>query len=72
MNAALASMMAKARGTRYEPVEVFSNLNAIADRLLETFIRHNIKIATSFYSARKSVHDTITKVNGSHRRRWKT
>lgn len=45
-------------GAKY--IEVFTNLTVLTDEHLEVFKRHNVMIATSYYSAVDSVHRAIT------------
>lgn len=49
-------------------IEVYTNLIGITQRMWSLFTRHNVKIATSFYSAEPRVHDAITHLVGSHQR----
>jgi MoaA/NifB/PqqE/SkfB family radical SAM enzyme len=58
--------VAKKRGFSF--IEVFTNASHITDRLFETFVKHNVHVATSFYSAEVAVHEKITGVKGSFRR----
>jgi len=46
-------------------IEVYTNLLGISSRMWDIFIRHNVRIATSFYSTLPAVHDAITRVAGS-------
>jgi uncharacterized Fe-S cluster-containing radical SAM superfamily protein len=46
-------------------VEVYSNLTGITDRMWAIFQARGVKLATSFYSDRASVHDEITSTPGS-------
>jgi sulfatase maturation enzyme AslB (radical SAM superfamily) len=64
LNHDLPDLIARARERGYEIVEVYTNLTHLPDTLLECFRRHEVSVATSFYSARPDVHYAITKVRG--------
>jgi MoaA/NifB/PqqE/SkfB family radical SAM enzyme len=68
LNRGLPAMIAEARRLGYELVEVYTNLIALPEKLLEAMVEHRVAVATSFYSADSAEHDGITTVAGSHRR----
>jgi MoaA/NifB/PqqE/SkfB family radical SAM enzyme len=68
LNRGLPAMIKEARRLGYELVEVYTNLVALPEKLLEALVRHRVAVATSFYSADPAEHDRITTVPGSHRR----
>jgi MoaA/NifB/PqqE/SkfB family radical SAM enzyme len=68
LNRGLPAMIAEARRLDYELVEVYTNLIALPEKLLEAMVEHRVSVATSFYSANPAEHDAITTVAGSHRR----
>ncbi|HEY7415033.1 MAG TPA: radical SAM protein, partial [Ktedonobacteraceae bacterium] len=47
-------------------IEVFSNLVGITPRMWDLFERHNVRIATSFYSIAARIHESITHLPGSY------
>lgn len=47
-------------------VEIFTNGTLIDEEWAKYFKKHNVKIALSFYSKDKNVHDQITSVKGSY------
>ncbi|MFE5901116.1 radical SAM protein [Streptomyces sp. NPDC056488] len=49
-------------------IEVFSNLAHIRDELWDTFKRHGVKLATSYYSDSPEEHDGVTRLRGSHKK----
>ncbi|WP_394621674.1 radical SAM protein [Lentzea sp. JNUCC 0626] len=49
-------------------VEVFSNLVHIGPRLWESFSRPGVRLATSYYSATPTRHESVTRRRGSHAR----
>ena len=61
----LPEMISLCRELGYEFIEVFTNLISLPEKLLTSFIENNVAIATSFYSAKPSVHDQMTARNGS-------
>lgn len=49
-------------------IEVFTNSTMLSGSLLNFFQRQHVRVATSFYSYKKEVHDSITGVAGSYER----
>jgi MoaA/NifB/PqqE/SkfB family radical SAM enzyme len=47
-------------------IEVYSNLVSITQRMWDSFTHHNVRIATSFYSAEERIHNAITNLGGSY------
>ena len=47
-------------------IEIFSNLSLVNEDYIKLFKKYNVRIATSFYSTKPKVNDTITGVNGSY------
>lgn len=68
LNRGLPDLIATARALGFELVEVYTNLVALPERLLQTLVHHGVSVATSFYSACADEHDRITTVPGSFRR----
>jgi MoaA/NifB/PqqE/SkfB family radical SAM enzyme len=64
----LARMISYASALGYTFIEVFTNATVLSDRLFNTFVEHNVNIATSFYTDDPDIHDSITKRPGSFRR----
>lgn len=50
---------------RHFHIEVFSNLTLLTEPLADLLVRENVAVATSFYSYKNEVHDSITGVQGS-------
>jgi sulfatase maturation enzyme AslB (radical SAM superfamily) len=65
LNHDLPRFIHSSRQAGYTSVEVFTNLTYLPQALLESFREHDVSVATSFYSARREVHERITKVRGS-------
>jgi MoaA/NifB/PqqE/SkfB family radical SAM enzyme len=61
----LKAMIAFAVARRYRFIEVFTNATTIDDRLIGSFIKNDVHVATSFYSDQRAVHDSITHHPGS-------
>lgn len=57
---------AKAQGVPY--IEVFTNGVTVNDRWSEFFLMNEVRVATSFYAADKSVHEQITTKVGSYKK----
>jgi uncharacterized Fe-S cluster-containing radical SAM superfamily protein len=66
LNRHLPDFISHARSLEYEFVEVFTNLTRLSQPLLNCFVEHDVRVATSVYSHRPEVHDEITKKPGSH------
>lgn len=64
----LARMISYASVLGYTFIEVFTNATIFNDKLFNTFVEHNVRIATSFYTYVPEVHDSITKRPGSFHR----
>jgi len=62
----LPDLITYARNKGFEFIEVFTNATILSDRLLSCFVENNVSIATSFYSYKSEIHDSITKIPGSH------
>lgn len=67
-NPALPVMVERAFASGFEFIEIFTNLVSLPGHLLDLIAKHNINVATSFYSARAQVHDRITARVGSFER----
>lgn len=52
----------------FEIIEVYTNLTILSSYLLDAFISHGVRIATSFYSSDPFLHDRVTGVRGSFNR----
>lgn len=61
----LSRMISFASEHGFSFIEVFTNATILNEGLLETFVKHGVQIATSFYSDDPTVHDTITEHKGS-------
>lgn len=61
----LAGMIEFAYACGYTFIEVFTNATILTEKLLQTFLKFNVHVATSFYSDDSEVHDLITKHPGS-------
>jgi MoaA/NifB/PqqE/SkfB family radical SAM enzyme len=64
----LPSMISFASAQGYGFIEVFTNATKIDDRLLETFVKYGVHVATSFYSDDPVIHELVTKRRGSYDR----
>jgi MoaA/NifB/PqqE/SkfB family radical SAM enzyme len=64
----LARMISFATTSGYTFIEVFTNATTLNESLLNTFVEHNVHMATSFYSDDPETHDQITKHRGSFNR----
>lgn len=62
---ALTELVEHARLRRFHTIEVFTNGTILTAKLKETFKRHRVCLAFSFYAARDEVHDLITTHKGS-------
>lgn len=62
----LSQLIADARNTGYEFIEVFTNGTLLNDSLLETLKECRVNLAFSFYASQAGVHDAITRRRGSH------
>jgi MoaA/NifB/PqqE/SkfB family radical SAM enzyme len=65
LNPELPNLIQHARAVGFEFIEVFTNATRISPELLKCFINNKVCVATSFYSHIESVHDSITKKQGS-------
>lgn len=61
----LIPLMTYAARSGIKEMEVYSNLFALGDRLLDTAKECDARFATSFYSADENIHDSITQRKGS-------
>jgi pyruvate-formate lyase-activating enzyme len=68
----LARMISLASDEGYTFIEVFTNATNISDRLLRTFVKCHVHVATSFYSSDPDIHESITKRRGSFGRTVET
>lgn len=64
----LELMLSHAHVKGFTFIEVFTNLTRLSNRLIECFQRHDVQVASSFYSDNFEVHDRITCHPGSWRR----
>jgi len=64
----LSDLIKYASERGYDFIEVFTNATRLSDELLDVFTAHGVRIATSFYSAEREVHDKITMRKGSYDR----
>jgi MoaA/NifB/PqqE/SkfB family radical SAM enzyme len=65
LNPALPELIKHARTVGFAFIEVFTNATRIPKELLRCFVENEVSIATSFYSNKAVVHDSITKKPGS-------
>jgi sulfatase maturation enzyme AslB (radical SAM superfamily) len=65
LNRALPFLISEADGLGFDFIEVYTNLVALTDHLLECFRRHRVHVATSVYSNSPEIHDTVTARSGS-------
>jgi molybdenum cofactor biosynthesis enzyme MoaA len=65
LNRTLPSLIRLASDLGYELIEVYTNLVALSDALIECFVRHHVRIATSVYANDPVLHDRITTREGS-------
>lgn len=49
----------------YSFIEVFSNGTKLTEEHVESFYKYNVSLATSYYSYKSEVHDSITNLKGS-------
>lgn len=68
MNPSFPRLLRRAVELGFDIVEVFTNLTRLDDETIEFSARHRVQFATSVYSDDPAVHDTVTRVRGSHRR----
>ena len=61
----LPTLIEHASQCGYSFIEVFTNATAIGERLLATFAKYGVHVATSFYSDDPATHDLITGIPGS-------
>lgn len=64
----LSDLVEKARTEDFELIEVFTNATFLTSRLVDCLRENRAQVATSFYSDDPSVHDRITRVDGSWNR----
>src|SRR6185436_15248550 len=57
-----------ARATAFEVREIYTNGLALTDELLDKLAPHKPSFAFSYYSHDSTIHDAITRTQGSHRR----
>lgn len=58
-------MIEHASNDGFEFIEVFTNSTGLSSSRLNNFVRFNVNVACSFYSALPQVHDMITQRDGS-------
>lgn len=63
----LSVLIERAAGLGFSEIEVYTNATRLRPELLSTFLRHGVRLATSFYSAEPGPHEAITGVRGSWR-----
>lgn len=68
LNRSLCRFLDEATSCHFDFIEVFTNLVQLNEPLLTQFQKHNVAIATSFYSYDASTHDAITTHPGSFNR----
>lgn len=68
LNRSLPNLIRLASDLGYELIEVYTNLVSLSEPLLECFVRHDVRVATSVYASDPAVHDRITTHEGSWRR----
>jgi len=61
----LVELIEHAKELGFKFCEVFTNATLISDELIETFKRHRVRVASSFYSHDPGTHDRITAQEGS-------
>jgi MoaA/NifB/PqqE/SkfB family radical SAM enzyme len=61
----LGKMISFAVTEGYDFIELYTNATAMTVDLITLLARHNVRVATSFYSADSAVHDSITTRAGS-------
>lgn len=54
-----------AKSIGYERIEIFTNATLLTDTDIDFFAEYNVKVATSVYSKRAEIHDSITQRKGS-------
>ncbi len=64
----LPDLISVASDQGFEFIEIFTNASRISEQLLDHFVRHHVRIATSFYSGSPEIHDLITLRKGSFNR----
>ena len=65
LNRSLPRLIEETSYYKFDFVEVFTNLINLPEDLLQTFVKFNIAVATSFYSYNEKIHDAITTRQGS-------
>ncbi|WP_370421934.1 radical SAM protein [Streptomyces sp. QH1-20] len=63
----LCELIARAHWTGLS-IELFTNMTYIPKGMWRTIKKHNVKLATSYYSDSADDHDKVTNTRGSHRR----
>jgi len=61
----LGKMVSFAAAEGYDFIELYTNATAMTGDLINLLATHNVRVATSFYSADSAVHDAITTRAGS-------
>jgi len=61
----LTELIEHAKSVGFGFCEVFTNATLLSDDLVDTFKRHRVRVATSFYSSDPGTHDRITAQAGS-------
>jgi sulfatase maturation enzyme AslB (radical SAM superfamily) len=65
LNLDLPKLITAASGMGFEFIEVYTNLTRLPQDLLQSFVEHGVRVATSVYASAAERHDVITQVNGS-------
>lgn len=68
LNRDLPKLIRHAAKIGYTFIEVFSNLTHLSDELVQCFVEHDVRVATSVYAPTADIHDDITHVTGSFRK----
>jgi sulfatase maturation enzyme AslB (radical SAM superfamily) len=68
LNPFLASLIQAASERNFDYIEVYTNLVALPQPLLDCFVKYQVRVATSIYSSDAATHDKITTRMGSWER----
>lgn len=68
LHPSLMNLIEHASKRSFSLIEVFTNATHLKEEMLGCFRRHNVSVATSFYSEDSKVHDQITQGAGSWHR----
>jgi radical SAM protein with 4Fe4S-binding SPASM domain len=64
----LFALIARARESRFQIVEIFSNGILLDDECIEFFAEHGVQVALSVYAKQPEIHDQVTQCPGSFQR----